>query len=382
MFAMGRTEVLPFVEGSASQTRGSRRRRRLASLVHHAGVAARVNLFVVGPLTLLLLLLTEVTPAQVPRLLLTVAVLTNSSFLVINTYYHVVWEPRRSSRRWTDRLILLAALPCLGGLAALGGALLLELTDQSLLPKRPSGIVMVSALISTVYGMAFFATEDSRRSRREALLQAAYADRMQEEAERAREQAEVTALQALVNPHFVFNGLNSIAALIHEDPDRAEETTLRLARLMRHILEMKDVNLVPLEKEANITRAYLDIEKLRMGDRLHYEIALPPTLLAIPVPPMVLQPLVENAVRHGAWQRPQGGCVWVEARARGGRCEIVVSDNGPGYSREKGTGTGMRVVRERLARMYGDAAEMKFERDLEEGRTIVTLTVPISVAKA
>jgi sensor histidine kinase YesM len=202
---------------------------------------------------------------------------------------------------------------------------------------------------------------------------------MRYEAEGARDQAQVVSLQSLIKPHFVFNTLTAITTLIHEDPHRAEEVTLRLARLMRYLLELEDGALMSLDSEFGVVRAYLEIEKVRMGDRLHYEVAAPPELLPIAIPSMVLQPLVENAVVHGIREREGGGHIGVRASADGGYCQVEIIDNGPGFSDEKGIGRSMRLVRDRLGRLYGHDYELRLERDGRDARTVVTLRLPLAL---
>ena len=233
------------------------------------------------------------------------------------------------------------------------------------LSPRSGSVLGLSVILSVVYGAAFFRLEDARRSRRETLLRLQAARSQQARLEKECTWAEIRRLQALIEPHFIFNTLNSIAALIHDQPDRAEETTLGLARLMRHILEARDGTLVSLEAEVGIVRSYLEIEQLRMGDRLRYEISLPQSLLSYQVPAMILQPLVENAIKHGVRRTRDQGWVWLLARDVDGGCEIQVIDNGPWRGSrsgtESGTGSGMRLVQARLERLCGEAAALRLD---------------------
>jgi sensor histidine kinase YesM len=352
------------------------RAKILTSLATHLRIALKVNLMVVAPVTLLLSVVSSST--RLPQLAITVFVLTNTSFIALNAFYHAWWRPRYNQKANPWQLLLaLLTVAALGFVAALAGLAILAALDIAA-PASAQTITMASIIVSVVYGFAFFTSEDGRRHGRDTLLRLQQADDRQAESERARQNAERTALQALVNPHFVFNGLNSIAALIHEDPLRAEETTLRLARLMRHVLETRDQKTVRLDAEACIVRAYLEIEQVRMGDRLAFEVVIPENLLHIPIPPMLLQPLVENAVRHGAWQKSGGGHVRFEARWQGRRCELRISDNGPGFSRLKGTGSGMRLVRERLENVYGSEFEMQLERNHATGETTARVVIPVA----
>lgn len=132
-----------------------------------------------------------------------------------------------------------------------------------------------------------------------------------------------------------------------------------------------------LESELGFVRAYLDIAQIRMGDRFRYEIAVPDGLLSRTIPALLLQPLVENAVKHGAYQRLEGGCVSVVARELDDEgWEVQVIDNGPGFSTATGTGSGMGLVRDRLARIYGRAAQVRLERDDAASQSVATIEFP------
>jgi sensor histidine kinase YesM len=164
-------------------------------------------------------------------------------------------------------------------------------------------------------------------------------------------QAELRALRAQINPHFLFNTLNSIASLIATQPRAAEETTTRLAEVFRYALQASDRDQAPLARELEFVRSLLAIERTRFGDRLRVEESIEPGLEAASVPTLLLQPLVENAVRHGVSDRPGGGTVRIAARREGDRLVLEVADDGPGIddsAAPSGTGFGLHSVRERL----------------------------------
>jgi two-component system LytT family sensor kinase len=164
-------------------------------------------------------------------------------------------------------------------------------------------------------------------------------------------QAELRALRAQLHPHFLFNTLNSIASLIPSDPRAAEEVTTRLAELFRHVLRASEREHVPLAEELDFLRSYLAIERVRVGDRLRVEERIEPGLESLAVPSLLLQPLVENAVRYAVAPRVEGGTVRLEARREGERLVLEVGDDGPGLDGARapsGTGFGLHSVRERL----------------------------------
>jgi hypothetical protein len=365
---------------------------RRNALAHHLAVAGWVNALAVLPTTLVLFLLAgERTPARFAALGAVVFVLVNANFLILKSFYAYVQGPLASRRRpVASSLLALLALPVLGLAAAgLGFAILSGLgLDRA---PRSGSVLGLSVILSLVYGTAFFRSEDARRSRRETLLRLEAARSQQARLQRECTWAEIRRLQALIEPHFIFNTLNSIAALIHDQPDRAEETTLGLARLMRHILDARGRTLVSLEAEVAIVRSYLEIEQLRLGGRLRYEISLPESLHSCQVPAMILQPLVENAIKHGVRKRLDQGWVWLLARDVDGGCEIQVIDNGPWRgsrgaaesATESGTGSGMRLVQARLARLCGEAAALRLERNEPAGLTAATLRIPrVSLMRA
>jgi signal transduction histidine kinase len=167
---------------------------------------------------------------------------------------------------------------------------------------------------------------------------------------------ELEALQARINPHFLFNTLNSIAALIREDPARAEAVTLQLSALFRYTLQAPRHGLVSLEDEITIVEGYLGIEQERLADRLAYDVEIDPGLLALRVPALVLQPLVENAIKHGVAESVNGGAVHVRGWREQGRVHLTVTNTGDGTSTVAGTGEGLASVRKRLRATFGPDA--------------------------
>jgi two-component system sensor histidine kinase AlgZ len=171
------------------------------------------------------------------------------------------------------------------------------------------------------------------------------------ETRREAMRAQLEALQARTNPHFLFNSLNAVAALVEEDPKRAETMLERLAALLRYSVERSRQADVPLVDELESVRMYLDVERERFGPRLESSVSLEDGLEQVRVPPLLLQPLVENAVLHGVATRREGGRVHVVARRHSGRLLLEVEDDGPGpgASTHRGTGTALADLRRRLS---------------------------------
>jgi hypothetical protein len=194
--------------------------------------------------------------------------------------------------------------------------------------------------------------------------------------------SELKALRAQINPHFLFNALNAIASLIHTDPARADEAVAQLAEVFRYTLRRADSEWAPLDQELAFARAYLDVEQARFGQRLTVAIdaddAAPPPL----VPSMLLQTLVENAVKHGVSQTRGPGRIEVIVRTTASDITVDVRDNGPGPDGSptmpgEGTGFGLRSVRERLAGHFGERAHLSLTRDLTGTMTIARIVMPI-----
>lgn len=217
----------------------------------------------------------------------------------------------------------------------------------------------------------------SVRAAQERLLAAT--ERTHLERNRALE-ARLRALTARTNPHFLFNSLNAGMSLIATDPERAEELLARLSSLFRYALEGSAKRHVRVEEELAAVRDYLEIEHTRFGDRLRFEVTLEEGLGGHLVPPMVLQPLAENAVLHGLQSRVDGGTVWVRVTRGEGRIHLVVEDDGVGLeaSSHRGSGTALSDLRERLEILYGSKASLSTRARLSGG-TCSELTLPWSL---
>jgi signal transduction histidine kinase len=190
--------------------------------------------------------------------------------------------------------------------------------------------------------------------------------------------AQLRALQAQLQPHFLFNTLNTIASLIPENPAVAEEMVESLADLLRAALRDGGQYEVALAREMELLDQYLRIQELRFEDRLRVRRSLQAGLSDTLVPPLLLQPLVENAIKHGVGPRPGGGAVSVRVERSGDHLVIVVEDDGPGFTAQArdGGGLGLANTRARLERLYGDAATLE-ARNGPGGGASVTVRLPL-----
>jgi LytS/YehU family sensor histidine kinase len=188
--------------------------------------------------------------------------------------------------------------------------------------------------------------------------------------------AKLNLLHAQVEPHFLYNTLANAQYLTRTDPSRADEMLGNLILYLRHSLPSTGDTLSTLGAEVERARAYLDILKIRMGSRLQATIEVPEELLGIELPPMMLQTLVENAIKHGLEPKSGGGNVWIRAMRTGQQLAIVVADDGRGFSAEgSGTGIGLKNLRERLQLIYGRAASFTILSNFPSG-VAATLTIP------
>ena len=202
-----------------------------------------------------------------------------------------------------------------------------------------------------------------------------------EEQKRLLLEARLDALQRQINPHFLFNTLNSIASLVRTKPEKAREMTVKLANILRALLRDHDT-FVPLRQELAFTDDYLDIEVVRFGAKLKVEKQIDPATLDVQVPSILLQPLIENGIKHGLEPRIHGGTITLSSRMEGDRVHIEVADDGVGMGvrpenalRRTGAGIGMKNVRERLEVLYSNQAS--FEVQSSPGRgTRVILKIP------
>jgi len=194
-------------------------------------------------------------------------------------------------------------------------------------------------------------------------------------------EAQLDALQFQLRPHFLFNTLNSIMPLIGKDPERARQMVVRLGDLLRLSLRSEDTPLVTLEQEIAILEKYLSIEKVRFRDRLDVEIAIEPGVAAANVPSFLLQPLVENAIKHGLAGRAGRGCISIVAGADRGQLAIRLRDNGPGprHDYDESSGIGLRNTRRRLEALYPGAHLLELA-PAPEGGCDVRLRIPLTLA--
>lgn len=286
-------------------------------------------------------------------------------------------------RGWDARL----PLPLQAGLVV-GGALLGLVLSEFLagppilsdMRNHPRIVAVVLANV-VVFGIAVSYYFESRHQMALA-WERLQAEQLQN-AESARQMAEVRLklLQAQIEPHFLFNTLSNVVSLIDSAPDQAKLMLEKLTRYLRVGLHRTRLEESTLAEELALLEAYLGIQAIRMGPRLRYTLPDPGALAQVPIPPLLIQPLVENAVIHGLEPQIAGGRIEIACRRQDGRLVIDVTDTGGGLEAEVGQGVGLRNVRERLQGRYGDAARLTLRQNQPAG-VVATLELPLSAPPA
>jgi LytS/YehU family sensor histidine kinase len=235
--------------------------------------------------------------------------------------------------------------------------------------------VQASVLLSMVFSLGAFSyasMQDRLRRSEERLQQKEVAE---ERTQKLAAEARLRSLESRLHPHFLFNTLNSISALIAVDPARAEHIVGRLAGLLRSALDTTLQPLIPLEQELAMVADYVEIERARFGDKLRGRLDVAAALRDALVPPLCVQSLVENAVKHGITPLRNGGEVCVSASAEDGRLRIEVSDTGAGFDLTViRAGRGLDCVVGRLDALFGSQAHLTVSR--REGRCVVEMVLP------
>jgi two-component system LytT family sensor kinase len=181
--------------------------------------------------------------------------------------------------------------------------------------------------------------------------------------EKLKTKAQLNALEARINPHFLYNSLNSIAGLIHENPDKAEDMMIELSKLFRATTGRQNESYHSIEEEINLVKSYLAIEQMRFGERLTYEIHVQEELLQHKIPRFLLQPLVENAIKHGISQIADSGEVSIDIRLDEEKIKITIHDNGPAFGEAMSGGYGLKSVRDKLNLIYEGKASLDIENE-------------------
>ena len=278
-----------------------------------------------------------------------------------------------------NRLFFFPAISLTIVLGGLMGAMLASSLASALFGwsgpfDNPGRFLIQAAMSSLLLGGLAFSFMHLKERLQETASRLAEKELAERELLHSKTEAELSALRARIQPHFLFNTLNSIAGTIHDQPDLAEELVQKLSNLLRVAVSSGKQEWVTLEEELELVSSYLIIEGARLGERLRYQVHLEPGLENVPIPVLLLQPLVENSVQHGIAPKAEGGSLTVHCSQCESGCRIEIVDDGRGWDpasfRE---GFGLGGVRERLALHYGDAAELNISND---GGVSLVLVLP------
>jgi len=220
------------------------------------------------------------------------------------------------------------------------------------------------AVVAAGFAREYF-LRDQERYREASALQAQLAE------------ARLDALRAQINPHFLFNTLNAIAALVDRDPAGARRMIARLADLLRRTIDSRGAATVPLSEEIDFLRRYIEIMEIRFQGRLRVRMDIAAGTLDVRVPSLILQPIMENAIEHGASRAAGEGVIDIGSRRDGDRLVLVVRDNGPGVRAGGAAGVGLSNTRARLEELYGARASLSLESP-SDGGAIVTIILPMN----
>jgi len=243
-------------------------------------------------------------------------------------------------------------------------------------------VLKVATPLALVFGLGALAYSSLATRLELAELKLREKELAEERTHKLAAEARLRSLESWIHPHFLFNTLNTISALIAIDPARAEQIVGRLATLLRSSLDSGNHSLIPLRQELTLVESYLDIERVRLGPRLRASIDIPESLAAIPVPPMSIQSLVENAVKYGVNPLPAGGEILITAingcdsSGPGLQCiRIAIRDSGPGFDLASiPAGHGLDKLVQRLDALYGDAAALTVSR--RDSHCVVEMQIP------
>lgn len=267
---------------------------------------------------------------------------------------------------------LLLALPTLGMISGVLLSTVLGYLVVRSFSGRPLGLVAAAIYGGMVVLAGLTVTRTTRFLYRHAHEQAEAAAVARAEAT----EAQLAALQARMNPHFLFNALNTVASLVRTDPKAAESTVENLAGVLRRTLDRSRHTWRTVGDEVDYLEAYLAVEQERWGERLRVEWSIAPEVRPLPLPPMTLQPLVENALKHGLGTRLENGTLRIAGEKENGTLRLTVADDGVGFPPRYQEGTGLGTLRRRLSTLYGERAGLEI-RSSSAGAS-VRLELPAS----
>ena len=298
-------------------------------------------------------------------------------------YKFFITMARRRPRwaRWVMHPAILGLILPVGGIY-IGYSLGLAIVTRGTVFRFNEGWreFVFASCIAIAIGWALWESVEASRKREVQARERAELEASVARADRERATAELKTLRAQVEPHFLYNTLSNVVSLIEREPKTAKHMTERLIGYLRHTLDASRRDHATVGDELEIINDYLEILRIRMGERLWYSLEASDAVRAMPLSPMLLQPLVENAIKHGLEPKIEGGSVAVSARVENGALRIEIVDTGLGFgvaTDTAGSGTGLANVRARLKALYGDRAKLAIDQLVEPATgTKISLFIP------
>ena len=272
-----------------------------------------------------------------------------------------VWR-RPPLARWTLFISCLLAVAVCGTSVAVGCLWLLGLVGTGHVLRTLWAGIEISSTVTLIVGSTIFVFESLRQRAEATTLQLKQQQLESERVQKLAAEARFSSLESRLRPHFLFNTINSVLALIRDDPQAAEQMLERLSRLLRSALDAQQHSVVTLGDELRLVEDYLEIEKMRFGARLNFRFDVQPEALACRLPGYALQTLVENSMKHVVGRRREGGSITLSAARRDDGLEVEVADDGPGFTRaDFADGHGLDTLEKRMQALFGDAGALKIE---------------------
>lgn len=294
-----------------------------------------------------------------------------STIAVVSAFYHFIHSyENRINRNWLKYLVLMGYTAFyVNFLQIFVWAGYWRHLDKSIMNSNQNNFSLFYGILPYIVSAAYFYYWQRTRNISRKISEQEY---QLLNLEKLKSKAQLDALEARINPHFLYNSLNSIAGLIHENPDKAEDMTIQLSKLFRYTTGRNNESFHTLAEELDIIKAYLAIEQVRFGKRLSFSIDCDESLFSTKIPRFLLQPLVENAIKHGISKMANEGRIEVKIAEIANEIMIKIHDNGPAFDELLGGGFGLRSIREKLQIVYAEKGKFEIVNEPEKA-VIITL---------
>ncbi len=288
-------------------------------------------------------------------------VIGTTAALVVPRIAMRIWH-RPGPQMWFLYVATLLAVSVAGTALAVVALWLCQIIPASRIAGHFMGSIRVATIITLLIGIAAFFIESLRHRGERTALELKQQQLLNERAQKLASEARFSSLQSRLQPHFLFNTINSILSLIRDDPAGAEQMLQRLSRLLRYALDSQQRTTVTLGEELKLVTDYLEIEHTRFGQRLRFHIDVPDDLHNWPLPPYALQTMVENSMKYVVGARREGGAIHLHARRHGTALHLEVRDDGDGFDpADIPQGHGLDTLIQRLRMLYNESAALTVE---------------------